>query len=34
MPDVTPVDASTSAAKMNIFGLFVAALSLGFLNAE
>ena len=29
-PDVTPVDASTSAAKMNILGLFIAALSLGF----
>ena len=27
-------DASTSAAKMNIFGLFIAALSLGFSNAE
>ena len=29
-PDVTPVDASTSAAKINILGLFIAALSLGF----
>src|SRR4051812_31306956 len=29
-PDVTPIDASASAAQMTILGLFIAALSLGF----
>jgi hypothetical protein len=29
-PDVTPTDASANAAKMNVFRLFIAAFSLGF----